>query len=230
MTEPVSYALEERIAVIGMDDGKANALSNEMLAALHAAFDRAEADDAVVVLTGREGRFSAGFHLPTLRAGGPDADRMVRAAFDLAVRMLTFPRPVVVACTGHAYAMGSFLLVAADRRLGAAGPFTITANEVRIGIVMPRSAIELCRQRIPASHLHRVLATAEAFSPEGAVDAGFLDAVVPAGDVRAAAREFAEQTLELDPKAYVATKARLQEEMLPRLRACIDAEFPSVAS
>jgi enoyl-CoA hydratase len=194
---------------------------------VHAAFDRAEADDAVVVLAGREGRFSAGFHLPTLRAGGPDADRMLRSAFDLAVRMLTFPRPVVVACTGHAYAMGSFLLPAADHRIGAAGPFTITANEVLIGIVMPRSAIELCRYRIPASHLHRVLTMAEAFTPEGAVEAGFLDEVVPPEAVLTAAQEVARRTLEFDPKAYAATKARLQEEMLPRLRACIDSEFPA---
>jgi enoyl-CoA hydratase len=226
MSGPVTYALDDRVATITMDDGKANALSNDTLDALQAAFDRAEADDAVVVLSGREGRFSAGFHLPTLRAGGPDAERMLRSAFDLAVRMLTFPRPVVVACTGHAYAMGSFLLPAADHRVGAAGPFTITANEVMIGIVMPRSAIELCRYRIPASHLHRVLAMAEAITPETAVEAGFLDAVVPAADVVAAARNVARRTLEFDAKAYAATKARLLEDMLPRLRACIDAEFP----
>jgi enoyl-CoA hydratase len=222
----VSYALDQGVATISMDDGKANALSNDMLGALDAAFDRAQDDDAVVVLTGREGRFSAGFHLPTLRAGGPDADRMVRAAFDLAVRMLAAPRPVIVACTGHAYAMGSFLLTAADHRVGASGQFTITANEVLIGIVMPRSAIELCRYRIPASHLHRVLAMAEPFTPEGAVDAGFLDEVVEPDDVLARAREVARRTLEFDPKAYAATKARLKEELLPRVRACIDSEFP----
>ena len=222
----VTYALDERVATIRMDDGKANALSNDMLGEVHAALDRAEADDAVVVLAGREGRFSSGFHLPTLRAGGPDAVRMLRSAFDLTVRMLSSPRPVVVACTGHAYAMGSFLLPAADHRVGAAGPFTITANEVLIGIVMPRSAIELCRYRISPSHLHRVLAMAEAFTPEGAVEAGFLDEVVPADDVLAAAQEAARRTLDFDPKAYAATKARLQEDMLPRLRTCIDAEFP----
>lgn len=223
----VGYDLDEGVAVIGMDDGKANALSSDMLAELHGSFDRAEADDAAVVLAGREGRFSAGFHLPTLRAGGEDAERMLRSAFDLAVRMLTFPRPVVVACTGHAYAMGSFLLPAADHRVGAAGPYTITANEVLLGIVMPRSAIELCRYRISAVHLHRVLAMAEAFTPERAVDVGFLDEVVPASDVLSVALAQARRTLEFDPKAYAVTKARLQEGMLPRLRACIDSEFPA---
>jgi enoyl-CoA hydratase len=48
------------IATVTMDDGKVNVLSPRMLAALEAAFDRAEADGAVVVLRGREGVFSAG--------------------------------------------------------------------------------------------------------------------------------------------------------------------------
>jgi enoyl-CoA hydratase len=226
MSDIATYTLDQGVATIRMDDGKANALSNAMLDGVHAAFDRAEADDAVVVLTGRDGRFSAGFHLPTLRAGGPDADRMVRSAFDLAVRMLTFPRPVVIACSGHAYAMGSFLLPSADYRIGASGPYTITANEVLIGIVMPRSAIELCRYRIPPSHLHRVLVMAEAFTPENAVGAGFLDAVVGDDELLVAAHEVARRSLEFDAKAYAATKARLQESMLPRLRAVIDDEFP----
>lgn len=223
----VSYAVAEGVATIAMDDGKANALSNTMLDELHAAFDRAESDGAVIVLTGREGRFSAGFHLPTLRGGGPDADRMLRSAFDLAVRMLTFPRPVIIGCTGHAYAMGSFLLQAADHRVGAAGPFTITANEVVIGLVMPRSAIELCRYRIPPSHLHRVLAMAEPFTPEDAVEAGLLDTVLPPDGVLPGALQIARRTLEFDARAYTETKARLHEEMLPRLRACIEAEFPA---
>ena len=66
-----------------MDDGKVNVMSLAMQAALRNAFDRAEADQAVVLLTGRPGVFSAGFDLPTLRAGGPDAKAMVMGGFEL---------------------------------------------------------------------------------------------------------------------------------------------------
>ncbi len=131
-----------------MDDGKVNVLSIPMLGEINAALDQAESAGAVVVLTGRDGRFSGGFDLAVLRAGGPDALTMLRGGFDLAERLLTFPTPVVVACSGHAIAMAAFLLLSGDYRIGAAGPFKITANEVAIGLPMPMAAIEICRQRL----------------------------------------------------------------------------------
>ena len=175
MTELVSYGVDEGVATITMDDGKVNVLSLPMLTALGDALDRAQAEEAVVVLAGREGMFSAGFDLATLRGGGTDATDMLRAGFDLAHRLLSFPAPVVVACTGHAVAMGVFVLLSADYRIGTLGSFRITANEVAIGLPMPNSAIEICRQRLTPAHFHRTVVLAEVFPPETAVDAGFLD-------------------------------------------------------
>src|SRR5262249_36054499 len=120
MSTPVTYQLEDSIARISMDDGKMNVLSVDMLFELGRAFDRAKADRAVVLLAGREGVFSGGFDLRALAAGGPDAYTMVRMGFELAERILAFPTPVVVACTGHAIAMGAFLLLSGDYRVGAA--------------------------------------------------------------------------------------------------------------
>ena len=226
MADLVTYALDGEVATLSMDDGKANALSIPMLTELRAAFDRAEADGAVVVLAGREGRFSGGFHLPTLRGGGPDGNAMLRSGFDLVLRVLTFPTPVVIACTGHAIAQATILLMCADERIGAAGDFKFSANEVAIGLIVPRSMIEIGHYRLNPSHVHRAFALAETYSPEQAVDAGFLDRVVPPGDVIPIAQEIARGYAALDMKAHAATKARLREEMLPRLRELIDKEFP----
>ena len=147
----VSYHCDDAIATITIDDGKVNALSLAVLAELNAALDQAERDGAVVILAGRDGVFSAGFDLPVLRGGGPDARAMLRAGFELAARLLAFPRPVVIACTGHAVAMGVFLLLCGDYRVGATGPYKITANEVAIGLTMPerrsRSAGSASRPR-----------------------------------------------------------------------------------
>src|ERR1700679_2164148 len=184
----VSYHCDDAIATITIDDGKVNALSLAVLAELDAALSRAEQDDAVVILAGRDGVFSAGFDLPVLRGGGPDALAMLRAGFELAARLLAFPRPVVIACTGHAVAMGVFLLLCGDYRVGAAGPYKITANEVAIGLTMPRAAVEICRQRLTPAHFNRAVILAEAFTPGGAVAAGFLDQTVEAPDVHEAAR------------------------------------------
>jgi enoyl-CoA hydratase/carnithine racemase len=227
----VSYEVDGSIATISMDDGKVNVLTFGMLEELNAALDRAESDRSVVILRGRDGVFSAGFDLAVLRGGGVDSVRMLRKGFELAYRILSFPGPVVISCTGHAIAMGVFVLLSGDYRVGVAdGPYKITANEVAIGMTLPRTAVELCRQRLTPAHFNRAAILSEVFSPEAALDAGFLDRVVPAPDLAAAARATAELMMTLDPAAHTATKLRAREGTLSALRTAMeadDAEFRS---
>jgi enoyl-CoA hydratase len=223
---PIDYATRQGVAVVTMDDGKANALSPAMLAALGAAFDRAETDaPTAVVLAGRPGRFSGGFDLGVLGAGGPEAEGMLRDGFELAERLLGFPCPVVIACTGHAVAMGSFLLCAGDYRVGASGDFRVQANEVAIGLTMPHSAVAILRHRLAPSAFDRAVVLAEAFTPANAVEAGFLDRVVDPSEVVATARSVAASFTALDPAAHRGTKARVRATLLADVRAGIDAEY-----
>lgn len=225
MAKRVRYQLDDTSATITMDDGKVNVLSLEMLEEINAALGRAEADHAAVILTGREGVFSAGFDLPVLRAGGPAAAAMLRAGFELAYRILSFPTPVVIACSGPAVAMGVFLLLSGDYRIGVAGAaHKITANEVAIGLTMPRAAVEICRQKLTPTHFQRAVNLAEPFSPDTAVDAGFLDTVVPAAELLDTARTAAGLLGRLDLAAHAATKLRAREQTLAALRAAIDAD------
>src|SRR4051812_12157710 len=191
MESIVGYRLESSVATITMDDGKVNALSRRMLSELDRALDQALVDRAVVVLTGRRGVFSAGFDLPVLRAGGDDAVALLGAGFAMAERLLAFPAPVVIACSGHAIAMGVFLVLSGDYRVGTTGTFKVSANEVAIGMAMPRAAIEICRQRLAPAHLVRAIALAEPYTPDEAVAAGFLDRAVPAAELAATARAIA---------------------------------------
>jgi enoyl-CoA hydratase len=195
-----------------------------MLSALNAALDRAVADRAVVVLTGRPNTFSAGFDLKTLTAGGVDAQKMVTMGFELGHRMLSFPTPIVVACTGHAIAMGVFLVLAADYRIGAEGPFKIGANEVAIGITMPHFGVEMCRQRLAPAHFNRAVIFSEMYSPTDAVPAGFLDRVVPASDLLSEAQKFAAALTKLNMTAHAASKLRLREQTLKAISAAIKAD------
>ena len=217
----VIYTSSDAIGTIVMDDGKVNALSLQMLAELNVALDRAEADKVAVVLTGRQGIFSAGFDLRVLRGGGTDAYDMLRGGFALAVRMLTFPTPVVVACTGHAIAMASFLLLSADYRIGTSGAFRIGANEVAIGLTMPLAAIEICRARLNPQHFNRSIINAEIYDPAGAVEAGFLDRAVSEADLIAEARETARALATLDMTAHAATKIRARAQAMSAIREAI---------
>jgi enoyl-CoA hydratase/carnithine racemase len=224
MTAHVHYQIRDGIAEIRIDDGKVNALTQERFAELGAAFDRAKADRAVVVLTGRSGVFSAGFDLRVLRAGGRAANETVRAGFELAERILAFPAPVVIACTGHAIAMGVFLVLAGDYRIGARGEFQIGANEVAIGITMPRFGVEMCRQRLAPAHFQRAVALAEMYAPDDAVAAGFLDRVVPAADLERTAREVAERLAKLPVDVHAASKLRAREQALAAVRTATLAD------
>jgi enoyl-CoA hydratase len=222
---PVRYALEGRIATITMDDGKVNVFSIPMLKALHAAFDQAENDGAVVVLTGRDRCFSAGFDLKALAGGRAEVVEILTLGATLAERVLSFPTPVLVACTGHAYPAGAFLLLAADLRIGVAGPFRIGLNEVKIGMTIPWFAIELARHRLHPAHFDRTVVNATMFNPSEAVAAGFLDQVVEADALAEACRAGAATLAELDPGAHAATKLRARAPALEALRSAIESEL-----
>jgi enoyl-CoA hydratase len=221
MSTLVSYELEHSIATVRMDDGKVNVLSLAMLAQLNAALDRAETDKAVVLLTGRTGAFSAGFDLSVLRQGGEQARTLVQGGFALAVRLFAFPAPVVIACSGHALAMASFLLLSADLRIGAEGAFKIGANEVAIGMTMPYVGVEICRQRLAPAHFQRAVNNAEIYSPTTAIAAGFLDQVAAAEDLPSAARAAAVTLSKLDLTAHALTKQRVRAQALRAIREAL---------
>ncbi|HYM33998.1 MAG TPA: crotonase/enoyl-CoA hydratase family protein [Steroidobacteraceae bacterium] len=226
----VTYSLRNSIATITMDDGKVNVMSLRMLSELNTALDKAITDRAVVVLTGRPGVFSAGFDLPVLRAGGPDARAMIMAGFKLAERLLSFPTPVVVACNGHALAMGVFLVLAADYRVGAAGEFKLGANEVAIGLTLPHVAIEILRQRLTPAYFNRAAITAEIFSPEQAVAAGFLDQVVAVEELHSTARLVADRLAALHMPSHAATKLRVREHNLRAIHNAIETDSAILAA
>lgn len=228
MPDLVTYQYTDSIATITLDDGKVNVLSPQMLAEINAALDRATADRAVVIVTGREGMFSAGFDLRVLTAGGPDALGMLRSGFELAERLLSFPMPAVIACNGHAVAMGVFLLLSGDYRVGVAGPYKIVANEVAIGLTMPRAAVEICRQRLAPAHFNRAVILAEPYSPEDAVAAGFLDRVAQPAELQEVARAIAVQLGKLNMNAHAASKLRAREQALKAIRAAIEADMASL--
>jgi enoyl-CoA hydratase len=123
---------------------------------------------------------------------------------------------------------GAFLLLSSDYRIGAEGAFKIGANEVAIGLTMPRAAIQICRQRLATTHFDRAVITAEIYAPRTAVAAGFLDEVAAAEKLTAIARETAARLAKLNPAAHAATKARVRAATLGALSRAIeedDAEF-----
>lgn len=210
---------------IQLDDGKANALSPALVDAISRALDAAEKDGRAVVLAGRPGRFCAGFDLSVMGSNADAARSLVHAGAELCVRLLEFPRPVVIACTGHAVAGGALLVMSGDYRIGARGAFKIGLNEVAIGMTLPHFGREIARSRISKRHLDRIAVHSEMVSPEGALDAGVLDALADPDALLDAATEHAQRLCRLDARAFEGTKSALHSDLVALIRAELDSDL-----
>ena len=229
MSGPVTYRRDESIAMITMDDGKVNALGPPMQQALNEALDNADRDDvSAVLIAGNQRVFSAGFDLKILTGGElqPAID-MFRGGFELSYRLLSYPKPVVMACTGPAIAMGSFLLCSGDHRIAAPG-YSIRANEVAIGIVVPYAALAIMKLRLTPSAYQQSVGLSKTFFGGTALAAGFIDEIDLPETVLSRAQEAALEFTKLDLGAHAASKLRARADALKELRAGIDglpAEF-----
>ncbi|MGE0486240.1 MAG: crotonase/enoyl-CoA hydratase family protein [Gammaproteobacteria bacterium] len=220
MTERLHYTVDGEVAVLTMDDGKANAAGFDMLAALDSGLARARDEARAVVLSGRPGVFCGGFDLGVIRAGDPDAiERLVNAGARLLMQIYGHPQPVVLAVTGHAVALGGFLLLAGDYRYGAEGDYRVGLNETAIGLALPVFGFELIGARVASDWRSRVTLGAELFGPHEACTAGFLDAVV--ADPRAAAIERARALATYDATTYAFNKRGLRAALIGRVLASL---------
>ena len=230
MSSPaVTLERNDGVLIIHLDDGKANALSYDVLAELSAVVDQVEADESIgaVVIHGRPGRFCAGFDLSVMGSGDWNAvATLVADGGELVRRLYALPVPVVAACTGHALAAGALLLLACNLRVGADVPCKIGLNEVAIGIVLPDWAITLCQDRLSRRHLQPAVTLSELTGPAGAVDAGFLDVVVPEAELLATAVARGQAFSGFTRAAYGGTVKALRTPVLQQMAAQIAKDRP----
>ncbi len=225
MSNLVTYTCEDGIATIQMDDGKANVLSPNMLDQLDAAFDKAETDGAVVILTGRDGGvFSGGFDLSVMMSGPEAAIALTCKGSRFANRILAHPFPVIAATAGHAIAMGAFTLLACDYRIGPEGGTKTGLNETQIGMTMHHWGIEMARAFIPKHYLNRSLVNGEIFTPSDAKDAGYYDKLVTAEMVMETARTTAKMMSMLNMRAFKGTKRKSRKDLFEKLEWAIDED------
>ena len=221
----LTYTLDGGTAVLQMDDGKANALSHAMISELMDALQRAEAEASAVVLLGRPDRFCAGFDLQVMGSGAEGVERLFRQGAALLVRLMGYPLPLIIGCTGHALAGGAQVLLTGDARVGATGPYKLGLNETAIGMPLPVLGVEFARARLAPTELSRATLGAQIYAPEEAVRAGYLDLAVPPAEVEPRARAEAQRLGALSRPAYAATKVRLRGAMLAHVEASLDADM-----
>ena len=228
MTTVLSYTLEGSLAIVRMDDGKANALSDAMIDGLTDAISRAELEATAMVIVGRPDRFCAGFDLRVMMSGPEAAKALLSKGATLLMRLYGAELPVVMACTGHALAGGALMLLTGDVRVGTAGAFRIGLNEVAIGMPVPVLAMELARDRIRTTELTNATLGAKIYNPEEAALAGYLDVVLSADEVLGRAKEEAARLGEYSRTAYKATKERLRRKTIHHIISTLEADVASL--
>jgi enoyl-CoA hydratase len=218
----VSYALEDGVAEIRMDDGRRNALGPTLLDQLFGAIEAAEKEDSALLIYGRPGTFCAGFDVEVIRQGPERTREMTSRGAELWVRLLTFPRPVVMACTGHAVAAGAVLLCTADWRVAASGDFKIGLSEVELGLPLQGVPLELVRARLSKRHFERATVLAHVYGPDAALDAGWIDETTSAGEIVDRAREVARRYAALPAKAFARTKRQSRRVLADTVRKMME--------
>ena len=174
---------------------------------LNACLDQVDTESGCLIITGREGMFSAGLDLKVIQSG--DVDRIVEmssSAFKLLARIFSFPRPVIAACSGHGIALGTFLICCCDYRIGIKGDYMLGANEMRTNMVIPTPILELIKFRVNDSHKYRAVLGAEMYNFNQAQEAGLIDDVVEIDNLMTAARDKAKDLATMGHPSYTMTK------------------------
>ena len=220
MADPITYALDGPVAVLKLDDGKANAFGFDFIEHFNHALDRATGEARAVAIFGRPGLLSGGFDLDVIKSGDEAAiTRLVTAGARLMMRVYGHPQPVVVGATGHAVALGAFLLLCADYRVGIGGDFRIGLNETAIGLTLPTFGIALAEDRLSKRKLTPATFGAVLYAPQDACDTGFLDEVTGVDALRETVLEHANAMATLDGPAFAASKRMLRGATIDRVTA-----------
>lgn len=207
----LSLKTDSGVALVQLDDGKANAINGDLLTELDAALDEIETGKLPIVLAGRPGFFSGGLDLKTLPRLGPDDLMATLKQFgDVMMRLFALKRPLVAACTGHAIAGGMVMMLTCDERIGCAGKFRLGLNETQIGLTLPRFVIEMARCQLPQPVLHEVIVRGELFEPDAAQARGLVDEVVDPDAVVARAIQRARDLAVLPRESFANNKTSVR--------------------
>ncbi len=223
-TTNVKVRYENEIAILELDDGKANALGHDSISSLVEKLDEVE-DAGAVVISGRPEKFSAGFDLAVMKSGEDAAREMLRSGVELFLKCYSFPRPIVAACTGHALAAGAILLMSCDLRVGAKGEFKIGLPELAIGMSLPLFATELAKDRISKRHFTKATALGQTYDPQGACDAGFLDEIVEQDQVVSTSITRAESLKSIGKTQLALTRSTTRGETIRKITESLEADL-----
>jgi len=192
-----------------------NALNPELIATLLEAVRSAQDDGTeALVLSGREGLFSAGLDLPELLALDADGMRAFWGdLFGLLEALACSSIPVVSAITGHSPAGGTVLALFTDYRVQAEGDFRLGLNEVEVGLVVPAVIHRALARLLGPYPAERHLVAGQMITAVEADAIGLVDEQVPVEKVVGRALAWCRFHLALPRHSMQATRALCRADL-----------------
>ena len=215
--ETLKLAQKENYSILTFDRGKSNPMNLQMFEEMIDVLKSLKNDERSkgLIITGKENFYSSGLDLPEIMTYDKAKTKLFWKTFmDLVIELVSYPKPLVAAITGHAPAGGCIVAIACDYRIMGGGNYKIGLNEVPVGIVVPRHIFELYAFWLGKHRAYQFLMEGKLMNPQQASDAGLVDVVVPVDQVLETAERKIAHYLKFDQKTWSASKLNLRTDLI----------------
>ncbi len=216
----IKVNIKDKIAVLQLDRGRANAINAEMVSELAQMVQNIEKDDNIagLIITGKEGFFSAGLDLIELYNYDEANIRKFWEDFlDLVKIMVAFRKPMISAISGHSPAGGCVLALCSDYRVMVEGKYIIGLNEVPVGIIVPQSIFHLYSFWLGNANAYRYLLEGKLMRTDEALAAGLIDELVKPESILHSAERKIQKYIQMDSTTWQQSKVNLRAELLAKV-------------
>ena len=218
----VSLDRDGGTAIARIDRPPANAMDPALVEELvRTAEELRRAPPRAVVLTGRDGFFSAGLDLKVVPSLDPAGRRdMIMGINRMVAAWCALPVPVVVAVSGHAIAGGIVLALAGDYRVGSTqGKLGLT--EVQAGVPYPAGAIAIVHAELSAPAARLMVLAGRLYEPAAALELGLVDELAEPGELVPRALSVAEELAGHPPETYARVKEQQRGALVAELERIV---------
>ena len=224
-TDPIILDFEDGIAIIKLNRGTTNAINPDLVASLTSTLRDLKQDGGVhglVLSSSNEKFFSIGFDIPYLFDLPPESFRNFYQSFGrLCIDLMTIPKPVISAISGHAIAGGCILTLCCDYRFISEGRKLIGVNEIKLGVPVPFAADCILRRLIGYRKARDVMDGGDFYKPDEALRLGLVDKVLPSEEILTKSIEEARVLSSVSSSAFVGVKNNrvepIEEEVMAKL-------------
>ncbi|MCE5336637.1 MAG: enoyl-CoA hydratase/isomerase family protein [Desulfobacteraceae bacterium] len=218
--EHVIPTQSDGVLTLRLRRGKVNAISEQFLAELNSALDRAESSPDVrsVVLTGSGKFFSFGFDIPEFLSYSKEAfTKYLKEFAGFYARVFLFPKPVVAALNGHTVAGACMIAIACDYRIMNEKEGRISLNEITFGSSVFAGSVEILKELVGPRNARDILYSGAMYTPAEAKEIGLVDELVDGSGLERRALDVARTLGEKDPAAFASVKRLLRRSAADRI-------------